>query len=223
MSRQFVQRRLVASVLASLIALAPAGCAVNMMALPYFLFGGQSLADPAVKLVHKKKDKKKVLVLSYADSNIQWGHDAIDDELCGLLIGKIAAGDSRLEVIPERRVRSWKDMNPDWADKSLQQIGEHFDVDYVIFFECTAFSLNEAKNQFLLQGKTRVVFRVHDVNKDSLVYDNVYQKDYPPNRAVPLTDVNSEEQFRRMFLRRIAQELSWYVVPHPYADEVSDI
>lgn len=199
------------------------GCLVNMMALPFFLFAGESLTDPAVKLVKGKRDHKKVVVIPYADASMRFGFDALDTDLAGLVVTEIANGDDRLEVVPERKVRAWRDQNPQWIESSLQKVGEHFDADYVIFFEVQKFTLNETKNQFLLQATCDITVRVHDVAKDTQIFDQVYHREYPPGRAVPLSEVVTEEQFRTKFLRTVARELSWYVVPHKFAEEINDL
>lgn len=198
------------------------GCAVNMLALPYFLFAGEPKIPPPVSLCEKKKDTKRILVLAFADNSIQWGHQSVDDELTGLLVSQIIQADKRFEVVPERAIREWKDRNSNWIDKDPQAIGEHFDVDYVLFVEVTTFNLNTTRNQFLLQGHADVLFKVWDVNKDALLFSDVFERDYPSNRSIELQDLQSEDQFRRMFLRRVAQELSWYIVPHQTADEIDD-
>lgn len=195
---------------------------VNMMALPFFLMGGDVRQPPSgVALVTSKKENKKVVVLSYADFGLRNGHGPLDDDLAGMLATEIAKAEERLTVVPERKVRQWRDQNPNWVDLTLQEIGEQFEVDYVIFFEVAKFSISDPRNPYLYQGNTKISFRVHDVNKDELVFQtDSYERDFPPNRPVPVTEVSSEDQFRQLFLRRIAQELSWYVVPH---EEVNPI
>ena len=211
------------SVVVLLACLPTMGCQLNVLAIPYFLIAGEPKVPPAYKLVEKRKDTKRVLVLAFADTGLRWGYQAIDDELTGLLGSQLQLGDKRLEVVPDRSVREWKDRNADWVDKDPQMIGEHFDVDYVLFVEITSFSLNTTQNQFLLQGHCDILFKVWDVNKEAMVFSNVFEKDYPTERSIELQDVTSEEQFRRLFLRRIAEELSWYVVPHRAADEIEDV
>jgi hypothetical protein len=220
------QRRLLQVLFAVMtvsLAFGSTGCLINVMALPYFLFAGDPSIKPPVKLLEKRRDHKKVLVLGYADPSLKFGFNSIDDEIAGLLINEIAEKEDNLELVPERKVRSWRDTTPTWTDMSLQQIGEHFDVDYVIFFEVAAMTLNQTKNQFLLQGMTRVNLKIQDCNKDAMIFEEVYTREYPPERSIQLSDVSSEEQFRRMFVRTIAREISWYVVPHKHADEISDI
>lgn len=217
-------RRTIASAfLATALGLSAGGCSVDLFAIPYFLFAGEPRIDPPVQLCKGRKDVRKVLVLAFADTGIQWGYQAIDAELTGLLIGQMDQADSRLELVPERAVREWKDRNSDWFDKSPQAIGEHFDVDYVIYVEITSFTLNTTRNQYLLQGHCDILFKVWDVNKEAMIFHDVFEREYPSNRQVELQDVASEEDFRRLFLRRVASELSWYVVPHRAADEVEDM
>lgn len=221
-SRLRWKQRFSAVGLAACLALS-GGCSFDMLAIPFFMFAGEPKIEPPVQLCKGRKDKKKILVLAYADSGIQWGYQAIDAELTGLLIGQMNQGDSRLELVPERTIREWKDRNPGWMDKDPQAIGEHFDVDYVYFAEITSFTLNTTRNQYLLQGHTDVLVKIWDVNKESMIFDDVFERDYPSERQVELQSVASEEDFRRLFLRRIAQELSWRVVPHREADKIEDI
>lgn len=216
-------RKAMATLTATIVVTTSAGCGVDMMAIPYFLFAGEPRIDPPIQLCDGRKDEKKVLVLAFADNGIKWGYQAIDDELTGLMVSQLVTSDSRLEVVPERTTREWKDRNANWVDKDPQAIGEHFDVDYVIFAEVTSFTLNTTRNQFLLQGHCDVLFKVWDVNKEAMIFDDVFERDYPSNRSIELQDVTSEEEFRRLFLRRVAEELSWYVVPHKSADEIEDM
>lgn len=199
--------------------LSSAGCAIDILALPYFLFAPEPVIPPRVALLSGKKDKKKLVVLAYADSSIVFGFDAIDDDLGNHVIGEISKTEKRIEVVPERKVRAWRDTHPNWAETSLQQIGEHFDADYVMFLEVNRFSMHEAKNQFLLQGHASVLVKVHDVNKNAIILDNMYNRDYPPNRPVQVTDLSSEDIFRRAFILNMGKELAWYIVPHKPDDE----
>lgn len=215
--------RSLGGILAVAMLLSTTGCFVNMMAAPFFLFGKDPTIDPPLKLLKGRRDSKKVLVISYADNGLRFGFDSIDEDICSLAGAAIALGDKRFEVVPARKARAWRDSNPNWSDLSLQEIGEQFDVDYVMFMEVTRFSLNETKNQFLLQGSINVKVKVHDIAVDQMILDEMYQREYPPNRAVPLTDVASEEQFRRMFLATVGREISWYLVPHRAADEISEL
>jgi hypothetical protein len=223
MPRHSIPSAVCATLVAAAIVLTGTGCAVNVLALPYFLFGGEPKVDPPIKLCESRKDTKRVLVLAFADTSIQWGYQSVDDELTGQLVSEILQGDKRIEVVPQQTVNEWKDRNANWIDRDPQTIGEHFDVDYVLFVEVTSFSLNTTRNQYLLQGHCDVLFKIWDVNKENLAFSDVLEKDYPSHRSVELQNVASEEQFRRMFLRRIAQELSWYVVPHRSADEIEDL
>lgn len=196
---------------------------VNMMALPYFLAGQDSMIDPRVSLLKDKKDKKRIVVVTFASAGLRFGHDSIDDSLTTLLSANIMLGDERFDVIPARKVREWKDTNPKWYDMNLQTIGEYFDTDYVLWLEVESFSLNETKSQYLLQGMAETVFKIYDVNKQVVVHSEHYKRDYPSNRPVPLSDVQSEDQFRQRFLEAMARDISWSIVPHRPADEVSDM
>lgn len=210
-------------VAATVCLFATTGCFANVMALPYFLFAGDPSIRPPVKLCEGKRDAKRIVVIPYTSDNLRWTYDAVDEEVGRMLINLLVAGDSRYQIVPERRVRDWKDKEPNAGMMGMQEIGEHFDVDYVVYFEVDNFTINETRNQFLLKGKTDISFRVHDVNKNMLIYKDVYQREYPPNREVQLTEFSSEDEFQQRFLRVIAMELSWYLVRHQSSDEIIDL
>jgi hypothetical protein len=189
--------------------LASTGCQ-----LAYFaMLGQEHTVDPHKPLVHGRKDTKKVVVLAYARNELRFTYDALDDDFAKLLGAAITMGE----------VRKWRNDHPDWMEKQLRDIGDHFDADYVLVAEFHSFSINDSADQFLLQGRTSILFRIFDVAANDTMYDTTYSREYPPNRHVPLTDVASEKAFRDRFLATAAREISWYVVPHRRRDELSDI
>lgn len=210
------------SVMVPIVASGCLGGVVNMMALPYFIMRGDARQDPlGVSLVKAKKETRRLVVIPYADFGLRNGFGALDEDLAGMLIAEIVKAEDRLKIVPERKVREWKDVRGDWGEWTSQQIGEHFDVDYVVYFEIANFKLSDPKNPYLLQGNTRVLFRVYDVNRETEIFSDVYERDFPPNRPVSVTEI-SEGEFQRRFLRRVAKELSWFITPHESVDPITD-
>lgn len=216
-------RTLAPVVLAGLLtAFTSTGCFVNMLALPYFLIAGEPTIDPAWDLLDGKRDRKTIAVVSYADSGLRFGYDRPESELVDLVIGELAMAESRFDLVPSRDIRDWCDRNPDWVERPMTLIGEHFDADYVLMIEVTDFDLNRTKNQYLLKGSASVLIKLYDVAKELQVFDDLYEREYPPHRAVPVSEIASEGAFRRRFLQVIAKELSWYLVPHRFEDAMAD-
>ena len=208
--------------LAVLAAALGTGCAVNLMGLPYFLFAGESKLPPKWELLKDKRDTARILVLSYADPSMRFGYDAVDAELSNALVTEIAGAEPRFEVVPPHEVLEWRERHPDLADMDLVQIGEEFDVDYVLFIDLLDFDLNTTKNHMLLQGRTRVRVHVTEVDRGMQIHDDEYARQYPPDAPIPLGRVSTEAVFQRRFLQRMAKEISWYIVPHPPADDFVD-
>jgi hypothetical protein len=210
--------RLRACALVGLTALASAGCngMVNMLALPALLTGAEMI-EPEVKLVKGRTDSAKILVLSYANADLRWGNDSVDEEITAMLSAELSK-ESRFKITPERKVRAWKDLNPRWSTKSPQAIGEEFEVDYVVTIEVTDFVVQEPKNPFLLQGRVKSRIKVHDVKKDQECYSDIYTREFPATGPIPAQDVSSQDGFKIKFMRTVAQELSWRLVPHPASD-----
>lgn len=204
----------------ALMACASTGCALAKFAS--FLLPEASM-PPKVELLTSRRATKKIVCVPFAEAGLRFSFDSLDSDLNKMLCMEIGSREKRFEVVPEQKVGAWRDQNPNWADMSLQSIGEHFDADFVFFYEVRRFSLNETKNQFLLQGGANVRVKIHDVAKDNTVLEDGYQREYPPERSVPVSAELSEETFRKKFLRTIARELSWYILPHRIADEISDL
>jgi len=198
------------------------GCSgmVNMLAIPA-LFTGSETIEPKVKLLKDRHATAKVLVLSYANSDLRWGNDLVDEELTAKLGAELAKND-RIKLVPERKIRAWRDLHPRWENKPLQSIGEEFDVDFVVFLEVTDFAVSNPKSPYLLQGKAKVNFKVHDVKKDRQAFSETYSRDFPANRPVPASDVPSNEAFRDGFVYAMARELSWNLVPRSVTETIQD-
>jgi hypothetical protein len=204
--------------LLGLFAVGSIGCSgfVNVLALPAIFTGGENI-PPEVKLGGNRADPTKVLVLSFANTDLRWGNDSVDDELTAMLSSELSK-DPNLKTVPERKVRAWRDLHPRWASKSLQDIGEEFEADYVILLEVTEFEVSEPKSPFLLQGKSKVRVKVHDVKKDNVIHRDEFARNYPARGPIPLTDVPSQESFKLRFLQTVAKELSWKFIPHPVSE-----
>ena len=214
--------RTAAVALAGALAVATTGCSgmVNMLALPA-LFTGAECIEPKVKLVKGKHDKAKILVLSYANTDLRWGNDSVDEEITAMLSAELSQ-EPRFKITPERKVRAWKDLNPRWSAKGPQAIGEEFEVDFVVMLEVTEFAVQEPKSPFLLQGRTKATIKVHDVKKDMQVYTDIYTREFPSTGPIPASDVSSQDGFKIKFMKTLAKELSWTLVAHPSADVAND-
>jgi hypothetical protein len=204
------------------LAASSVGCSgmVNVLALPA-LFTGAEMIEPKVKLVKGRSDSAKVLVLSYANADLRWGNDSVDEEITAMMAAELSK-ESRFKIAPERKVRAWKDLNPRWSTKSPQAIGEEFEVDYVVMLEVSEFAVQEPKSPFLLQGRAKATIKVHDVKKDQEVHRDIYTREFPSTGPIPASDVSSQDGFRIRFMRTVAKELSWTLVAHPAAEISQD-
>src|SRR5262249_52103356 len=193
---------------------------VNVLAIPA-IFTGSECIEPKVKLVKGRHDSAKVLVLSYANTDLRWGNDSVDEEITAMLSVELS-NEPRFKIMPERKVRAWKDLNPRWSTKSPQAIGEEFEVDFVVMLEVTDFAVQEAKNPFLLQGRAKAKIKVYDIKKDQEIYNDVYTREFPSTGPIPASDVASHDGFKINFMKTLAKELSWNFVSHPASDITQD-
>lgn len=213
---RLASRRVVGMAAMTLVFTSMTGC-FNPQAIWWLASGGKDpTVPPQLELLDGKKDRQSLLVITYANSELKFGYDAIDDALCSQVIAEVAQQEERFDLVPERKVRSWKDENPDWADHPILDIGLAFDVRYVLFLEVDDFSLNQTNNTFLYQGHISTRVRVFDVDREVMLLDEMFSAQYPPNRPLQVQEVRSEIEFQNEFLQDAAQQIAWYIVPHEY-------
>jgi hypothetical protein len=110
-----------------------------------------------------------------------------------------------------------------WQTLSLAELAKHLDADYVIDLEINEMSLYEqGSGNTLFFGKTAISVTVLDVAKadEGPAFRKEFTIDYPRSGSRPVSDSNPL-QFRRAFLTKVADELSWLFTAHPTSDGYS--
>lgn len=202
------------------------GC--NLLTVPYFLFGPESTREAEVKkLASADKDKPvKVVVLTYGGLETRPEFLNIDRELAQRLVSHLKEGfkynKEKVTVVSPTKVEAFKSDTPNWHTMALEDIGEKFEADFVIYAEINKISLYErGMGHQLLRGRTDVSVSVVDMTKPG---DPPTIKEfsctYPSEARGPVPgDGSNAREFRQAFLDHVARRLSWFFTSHPTKDE----
>ncbi|HMO35807.1 MAG TPA: hypothetical protein PKA06_07185 [Gemmatales bacterium] len=178
---------------------------------------------------HFEKDANRVAVVCHLGKHhhIDVGH--FDRDVNTLLSPLIAAYTKKKpEIVLAARVHRWMDEHQDW--KSPYEIGQALNVDYVVFIELRriGFYEKEGWKQFY-KGTCDASVSIHRIGTETeneqavpVWGPNSYSFKFPPGMR-PLSDSEvTLTQFRELFVRHVAERLSWIFVPHASSREYSD-
>lgn len=210
--RSFRFAGLALALLAVAAVLSAGGCAGGMFTIMYLLKGNNAPAE-----CDKLKEKRVVVVcrpvvaLQYRNARVE--HDLA--EQVGVLLRENVP---KIKVIDHRKAAEWMDEN-NWDD--YLQVGRALKADMVVGIDLEQFSM--LQGQTLYQGKASTQIKVYDCKTGKLVFEkNPPQSVYPPNRVVQ-TSEKQEGEFRREFIRVLADQIGRCFYEHdPHADIALD-
>lgn len=209
-----------------LVALLGIGCGPQSMAfVAQRLFGADDEQPPTLKKIASgDKDKEvKVVILAYCGLETRPEFITADQELSGMLAMVLQESYKRnkqkVTLVPAGQVKKYKDNHPNWY-LDLNQVGKHFDADYVIYLQIESLSLYEqgSANQ-LYRGRSDIQVSLLDMHDpDGYQVNSHFRSEYPRTNPVSVDDRNGRE-FLQSFLQDVARHLSWYFSPHPVEQE----
>lgn len=205
-------RRLGTTLILCGLILTASGCTSGLATAMYLIRGTDIRAE-----YNGLKDKRVAVVcrplvdLQYRSSN------AAKD--IGRELGKLLKqGVRKIDVIDHRKIAEWLDENS-WDE--YVEVGRAVEAEMVVGIDLEHFTIFES--QTLYQGKANVTVRVYDCQTGEMTYEKILpQIVYPPNTAIA-TSEKQESQFRREFVRVVADQVGRHFYNHDrYADFASD-
>ena len=197
------------------------GCSI--LGLAYFvglMVGMETREKP--KFGFPEEQSLRIVVVTRTDFGSQIELGAVDRELNEMVARKLFEGFDgekklkQVKVIKATKVAKWQDEHPNWHGLEPVEVGRAFQADYVIYLEVLGLNLYEdGATRNLYHGRTDVaitVVKVDDSDGEQLHQEELHFE-YPINRPIPSADL-SLARFRREFLGRLADQVSWYFVPH---------
>ena len=178
------------------------------------------------------EDAKRIVVVTYAEIDTQTEYGHVDQELNDMLSRMLFKGldeptnqfvDKKrdIRVIKASKVAKWQDEHHDWTSMDPAEIGKALKADYVIYIEVGKMSFYEdGPSQILYHGQADVTLSVVRVeNEEVALPRETISIHYPNGRPIPVSPDIPPAKFRRDFIRRVAERLSWYFLPHEHGEE----
>jgi hypothetical protein len=198
--------------LAAIAAVSTAGCTSALFTMAYLFRGTDAPAE-----CNKLKDKRVVVVCRPVVA-LQYRNARVEHDLAEQVSGLLRKNVPKIKVIDHRKAAEWMDENT-WDEYT--QVGKALQADLVVGIDLEQFSL--LQGQTLYQGRANVRVRVYDCKTGQLVFEKrPPQTVYPPNRVVQ-TSEKPEAEFRREFVRVLADQIARHFYDHdPHADIALD-
>lgn len=203
------------------------GC--NLLTVPFFLFGPESKREAELgRIASDNKDKTvKVVILSYGGLETRPEYINIDRELSAQLAKHLKEGfkynKEKVTIVSPKKVEEFKNETPRWHTLGLEEVGQKFDADFVIYLEINKISLYEkGMGHQLYRGRAEITVTVVDTSKPGETpTTKEFSCVYPSEARGPIAggEGNNAREFRQAFLNHAAKRLSWFFTSHPTNDE----
>lgn len=193
------------SLLAMAMLVAPlAGCASTLATAMYVIKGTNVDAEYA------GLKEKRVAVVCRQLASLQYRDSNVPRDLATHIGNALATNVPKITVIDQQDVAQWTDEN-EWEE--FTEIGRALEADMVVGIELEDFRLHQG--QTLYQGRANVEIKVYDLKDGGkMVFSKTPKPSiYPPNAAVP-TSEKQEGQFRREYVRVLAEEIARHFYDH---------
>jgi hypothetical protein len=214
-----------------LLAASVLGLGCNVLSLPFFLFGPEPKVAPELPVASENKDHKVRLVILTLYEHLETRPElsGVDRELTNKvakhLLEGFKANEEKVAVVPPSKVDQYKADTPNWRSLDFKDdIGKHFDADYVIVLEIHSLSLYQTgSGNTLFRGKANIgVTLINVFDPDGAPERKEFVKEFPTeNKGEIAVGDMTVTQFREQFVDYIAKNLSWYFTAHPTADRYS--
>jgi hypothetical protein len=202
-------------------ALAANGCSPGSLGA-LLMLGQDPKIEAECKLADSRKEIKVVVVvdggMNFSPELGQIDHQ-LASKLTDVLRERFKANNERVSVVPSYKVEAFRQRQLDWRGLSAQEIGKHFDADYVINLDITKISLYLEKSaSSFYRGRAEIAVKVLAINApdgEGLKFSKDYVcQEYPRSRPIETSEIGVGI-FRAQFLNHVSQELSRYFTAYP--------
>jgi hypothetical protein len=224
--REFAWR--VAAVL-SILLVGGLGCdpvaTLGFLAYPF----SPNLDDPVFSMKVAGKESKVVLVFAHEDNASP--SDAFRDadlmlarQLASLLTQQYKENKDKVKIVNVSQVYQYLRDQKDWVTQPKQDIGKHFDADFLVYLELGPMTMYEqGSGRTLYRGSVEIhisVFDVHEAEGECFKGDKFFSCVYPTTHPEDGTGM-TPGAFRAKFLDRIAKDLVPYFAGLPADDKMN--
>ena len=165
---------------------------------------------------------KKVLVLVYADENIQYRHDQLARYNTAAAVAEQMESKLKVDPVEPWAVETFQANHLGWTDLHLTRIGQRFGAEFVLYIELQEFTIQAEESGELLQGRMDANASLYTVDRSNpevseLLWQDKLQVVYPPNHPV-VAEMGASDGIRRETYRLFAEKLVKHFYGHyePY-------
>lgn len=152
---------------------------------------------------------KKVAVVANASTQSVYAYPSVARDLARAVARQLQRNVKNIQIIPPEQVEEWMDRNQ-WSE--YPEIGNGVGAELVVAIEVNDFRLY--KGQTVFQGRADLTIRVFDCRTGEVLFERRPPEIlYPPNHVVSATEIR-EADFRRDFIRVLADHIGRYFYPH---------
>ncbi len=181
------------------------GCTGPLLTGAYLLGYGDTPAE------FKGLKKKRVVVVCRPLMEQQYSNMNASKMIARDITGLLRKNISRVEVVNSQKVDEWLDSN---TMEEYAEIGRAFEADVVLGVDLLGFSIYQG--QTLYRGEADYEIKVVDCHTGETVFQkSPEQCVWPPNTGVP-TSEKQESQFRRQYIRVLADEIARRFYAHDH-------
>jgi len=197
---------------------------IGFLAYPFY----PNNDEPAFPLTLAGKESKVVFICGHEDNAAP--NDAFRDadltlcrQLTTMLAQRYKENKDKVKIVPISTVYAYLREHKDWVTQSKQEIGKHFDADFVVYLELGPMTMYEhGSSGTLYRGNVEIritVFDVHQPEGEGIKPDQFYSCTYPTTHPEDAGTMRPDN-FRAKFLDRVAKDLVPYFASHPPNDKL---
>ncbi len=184
--------------------LASAGGCTSLLFTAAYIFKGNDAPAECDKL-----REKRVVVVCRPVVALRYSNARVDQDLAQEVGALLRQNVPKIKVVDHRKVAEWMDEH---AWEEYAEVGKALKGDLVVGIDLEHFELHQS--QTLFQGRANTEVKVYDCQTGKLVFNKrPPQAVYPPNRVVQTSDVQ-EADFRRQFVRVLADQIARHFFDH---------
>lgn len=153
--------------------------------------------------------KKKVAVVCTAATQSIYAYPNVAKDLARAVARQLQNNVKDIKIIPPQDIEEWMDSHQ-WTE--YPEIGQAVGAELVVAIDVNDFRLY--KGQTIFQGRADLTIRVFDCATGEVLFERRPPEIlYPPNHVVSTAEVR-EADFRRNFIRVLADHIGRYFYPH---------
>jgi hypothetical protein len=198
------------------------GCSPQTLSVFLMPFTDNSI-DPEYKLFAADKKITLAIMSNFTRPEIHPELQGADAELADLVAAKLRErcqkNGHKIEIIPSVQVRSEEMKQRAAGDVNPIDLGKNLKAEYVLDLNINLFSIYEP-NYFpkMFRGKTEIALAVYKIDAKN-GEQKVFYKDHPriyPSSSGPIdAGASSPAAFRRVFLAKVANDISKVLIAYP--------